>query len=246
MRACLVAVGSLFALGLGLMLSVPHVAAQKSAEKDKHDPANAVANLEVHKDVKATLFASEPLITNPTNIDIDPRGRVWLCDVVNYRGNNGKRPEGDRILILEADAEGKTSVKTFYQGRDIDSAIGLCVLGNKVIVSCSPNIWLFTFDETNDKILKKEALFTKTGGANLHSTSLGRMAALEPPAAAASATDRQAVIDIEQPVNSGRPFMEHGLRCDVDGSNFEVLGYNFITMKWPSIRSARSGSPQRR
>ena len=81
MRACLVAVGSLFALGLGLMLSMPHVAAQKAAEKDKHDPANAVDNLEVHKDLKATLFASEPMITNPTNIDIDARGRVWVCDV---------------------------------------------------------------------------------------------------------------------------------------------------------------------
>ena len=37
------------------------------------------------------------MITNPTNIDIDHRGRVWVCDVVNYRGHNGERPEGDRI-----------------------------------------------------------------------------------------------------------------------------------------------------
>ena len=54
------------------------------------------------------LFASEPMITNPTNIAVDARGRVWVCDVVNYRGNNGKRPEGDRILILE-DSDGDGS-----------------------------------------------------------------------------------------------------------------------------------------
>src|SRR5262249_44831362 len=99
MRVCLVAVGSLFVFGLGLSLSP--VVAQKAAPVDKHDPAAAVANLEIHKDLSATLFASEPKITNPTNIDIDARGRVWICDVVNYRGHNGKRPEGDRILILE-------------------------------------------------------------------------------------------------------------------------------------------------
>ena len=33
------------------------------------------------------------------NIDIDHRGRVWACEVVNYRPNRGKRKEGDRIVI---------------------------------------------------------------------------------------------------------------------------------------------------
>src|SRR6266545_2926616 len=129
----------------------------KGRDDGIHDPARAVANLDVHKDLQATLFASEPQITNPTNLDIDHRGRVWICDVKNYRGNNGSRPAGDRILILEdTDGDGKhDTVKTFYQGRDVDSAMGICVLGNKVIVSCSPNVLVFTFDE-NDKILKKE------------------------------------------------------------------------------------------
>ena len=50
-----------------------------------------------HKALQATLFASEPAITNPTNLDVDHRGRVWICDVKNYRGNNGKRPEGEKL-----------------------------------------------------------------------------------------------------------------------------------------------------
>ncbi len=31
----------------------------------------------------------------------DHRGRVWVCEVVNYRRHNGERAAGDRILILE-------------------------------------------------------------------------------------------------------------------------------------------------
>jgi putative membrane-bound dehydrogenase-like protein len=133
-----------------------------------HDPANAVKNLDVHPELEATLFAHEDVgpnvdidnggLTNPTNLDIDANGRVWVCDVMNYRGNNGKRPKGDRILIY--DTAGKS--KVFYQGKDIDSTMGICVLGNKVIVSAPANILVFTFDE-NDKITKKEFLFTKTG-----------------------------------------------------------------------------------
>jgi len=94
--------------------------------------------------------------TNPTNLDIDHRGRVWICDVKNYRGHRNSRPEGDRILILE-DTKGTgvaDKVTTFYQGRDVDSAMGICVLGNKVIVSASPNVLVFTSDE-NDKITRK-------------------------------------------------------------------------------------------
>src|SRR5262245_55995331 len=91
----------------------------------KHDPANAVANLEVHPELQATLFASEPMITNPVNLDIDHRGRVWICGVANCRGNSGKRPEGERILIIEDTAgDGKAdAVKTFYKTSNSESAM---------------------------------------------------------------------------------------------------------------------------
>ena len=43
------------------------------------------------------MFASEPQILSPTNIDVDHRGRVWVCEVVNYRvhARNNKRPQDD-------------------------------------------------------------------------------------------------------------------------------------------------------
>jgi putative membrane-bound dehydrogenase-like protein len=207
--------------------------------KDIHDPANAVANLDVHPELQATLFASEPAITNPTNLDIDYRGRVWVCDVMNYRGNNGKRPAGDRILILEdTDGDGKADkVKVFYQGRDVDSAMGICVLGNKVIVSCSPNILVFTFDE-NDKILKKEFLFTKTGQPqhdhSAHSFVFGPDGKLYwnfgNTGQSVHDKDGKPVVDLagNRVVDNGKPYFGGMVfRCNLDGSQFEVLAHNF-------------------
>ncbi|MEM6469295.1 MAG: ThuA domain-containing protein, partial [Planctomycetota bacterium] len=72
-----------------------------TAESDPRDPKNAVAGIEVADGLELTLSASEPLLKSLTNLDIDSRGRVWVCDVMNYRRNQGSRPEGDRILILE-------------------------------------------------------------------------------------------------------------------------------------------------
>jgi glucose/arabinose dehydrogenase len=134
-------------------------------QDERREVAAAVAGLDVAKGLEATLFAAEPMLLSPTNIDVDHRGRVWICEVVNYRTRNGTRKDGDRILILEdTDGDGRAdSRKVFYQGRDIDSAMGICILGKRVIVSCSPNVFVFTDEDGDEKADKKELLFTRTG-----------------------------------------------------------------------------------
>ena len=100
-RLCRITRFSLLAVPLALASTAP-----TASQADGPLPPNeALAALVAAEGLEAKLFASEPMITNPTNIAVDARGRVWVCDVVNYRGNNGKRPEGDRILILE-DSDG--------------------------------------------------------------------------------------------------------------------------------------------
>ena len=65
-------------------------------------------DFEMGEDLQVTLSSSEPDIVSLSNIDIDHRGRVWACDVVNYRPNRGKRAAGDRILIKEdLDGDGR-------------------------------------------------------------------------------------------------------------------------------------------
>jgi hypothetical protein len=54
--------------------------------------------LVVPEGLEATLFAAEPLLSSPSDIDVDSRGRVWVCEVLNYRGKKETRAEGDRIL----------------------------------------------------------------------------------------------------------------------------------------------------
>ena len=84
------------------------------SDDDKHDPKYAVGSLNVAPGLEATLFASEPMLTNPTDIDVDARGRVWVCEAYNYRPaitGNPTHKEGDRIMILEdTNGDGKADV----------------------------------------------------------------------------------------------------------------------------------------
>ena len=133
------------------------------------DPADGPETLDLADDLEATLFASEPLLSSPSDIDVDAKGRVWVCEVMNYRGKKNTRAEGDRILVLEdTDADGKADKQTvFHQGRDVDSALGICVIGEgpgrKVIVSCAPDVFIFHDDDGDLKADRRESLFTKIG-----------------------------------------------------------------------------------
>ena len=80
----------------------------------KHLPANALKSLVIAPGLKVQTMATEPTLINPTNIDVDDRGRVWVTEAYNYRfqiNNNKPRIEGDRILILE-DKDGDGHLET--------------------------------------------------------------------------------------------------------------------------------------
>ncbi|MCC9603248.1 NPCBM/NEW2 domain-containing protein [Stieleria sp. JC731] len=210
----------------------------------QREPENAVSGISVAKGLDLTLSASEPVLRSLTNLDIDTQGRAWVCDVMNYRGNNGSRPEGDRILILE-DTNGDgvmDETKTFYQGRDVDSAMGICVLdgpkGREVIVTASPNVWRFTDADGDDIPESKTAIFTGVGNPQ-HDHSghsflfgpdgklywnFGNTGEQVKDANGNTVIDihGRAVVDNGAPLYGGMPF-----RCDLDGSNFEVLAHNF-------------------
>src|SRR5690625_2118799 len=57
----------------------------KLSAEEKRSAENALAGIEVREGLEATLFASEDLLVNPTNMDIDVEGRVWVTEGYNYR-----------------------------------------------------------------------------------------------------------------------------------------------------------------
>ena len=220
------------------------------ASNSSHEPADAIGQLRVHPELDATLFAAEPMMLSPSNIDIDHLGRVWVCEVVNYRLFNNthfpERRDGDRILVLEdTDSDGKADKAcTFYQGRDIDSAHGICVLatpsghGTRALVSAGDSVF-YLIDEDNDlKADRKELLFTGIEGAEhdhgIHAFvfgsdgklyfNFGNMGKKIRNAQGQPIVDLAGnkVQDDRQPYQQGMVF-----RCNLDGSEFETLGWNF-------------------
>ena len=214
------------------------------SEQEKRNPEYALASMEVEEGLHLELFASEPMVTNPTNMAIDAKGRIWVCEARNYRlfanPDNTYDDSGDRILILEdTNGDGKADTsKVFYQGEDINSALGIVVLGNKVIVSVSPNVFIFTDENGDDLPDSKEILFQGIEGVDhdhgVHALVFGPDGRLYfnfgNNGKQLLDKNGEVVMDLhgQEIVANGKPYREGmAFRMNMDGTNLEVLGHNF-------------------
>ena len=164
------------ALGLAGLAAVQPtpVLAQVSAQE-------SARRLKAGSGLEATLWASEPMLANPTNMDIDSRGRVWVTEGLNYRlsrGRNGRfhrDQQADRIKILEdTDGDGKADKVTVFADKIFPVPMGIAVeeqfnpdgtyKGCRVYVGNSPDLLVFEDTDGDDKADKRSPLLTGFGG----------------------------------------------------------------------------------
>lgn len=134
-------------------------------------------------DLEVTVWASSPMLKNPTNLDFDPQGRIWVAEGVNYRGHYNRQPAGDRIVILEdSDGDGAADTQSvFVQEPALRAPMGVAVIGNKVVVSMAPDVIVYT-DVNGDRkfdpaVDKREVILSgfhgKSHDHTIHSVTVG-------------------------------------------------------------------------
>lgn len=233
-------------LPLALVLLISSLADAQPNKGGPLSPEDALKALKVADGFQVELFAAEPMLINPTSIDVDHKGRVWVAEAVNYRRKNFGRPilrkEGDRIVVLiDEKSEGKASkAVTFYQGEEIYGPLGVCVApypdgkGQKVFVCQSPDILVF---EDKDGDLKADGppkkFLTGFGGFDhdhgVHGINIGPDGKLYFTVGDSGVTGLQAADGKGKKWVSNTTDVQKGTvwRCDMDGTNLELIAHNF-------------------
>jgi len=161
---------------LPLVLLIPSLAFGWSPNETA--PEMPLESFVLPEGLEIVPWAVSPLLYNPTNMDVDQSGRIWVAEGVNYRSKKDRRPEGDRIMIIEdTDMDGQADKSSvFWQDPELVAPLGIAVFDNVVMVSQPPNLLKLTDKNRDGKFSEadgdtKEIFLTGFNGRN-HDHSL--------------------------------------------------------------------------
>lgn len=129
----------------------PSIYAEHVRTTDFQTPEEELKSFILPEGFKITLFASEPDISKPINMEFDHKGRLWVTQSSEYPIAAGKGEGADKITILEdTDGDGKADkIDDFV--KDLNIPIGILPMQDGVIAYSIPNIYYFK-DKNGDNI----------------------------------------------------------------------------------------------
>src|SRR5713226_3683541 len=115
-----------------------------SARAQIRDDLEALKTLKVPEGFEIRLFAGADICHNPTAIDVDIYGRVWVAEGMNYRSTFNKGPgpldpDADRVKVFEdTKGTGRADKVTVFCDKIPIVPMSICVAGDKMFTGVAP------------------------------------------------------------------------------------------------------------
>ena len=158
--------------GLSNLPSVPYPGPEKFADHIRttefQTPAQEQAGFKLPPGFEITLYASEPDIGKPINMDFDEQGRLWVTQSSEYPMAAAPTKGHDKITILEdTNGDGKADKFTPF-ATELNIPIGIIPVQKGAIAFSIPNIYKFTDDDGDGIAEDKKVLFGEFGHQDTH------------------------------------------------------------------------------
>jgi putative heme-binding domain-containing protein len=138
------------------------------AEIPEPDVEKELQSFTVADGFEVNLFAKDPMIANPINLNWDSRGRAWVSTSSTYPHIKPGRTPNDRIVILEdTNNDGVADHSTvFAEGLTVPHSV-MPVPGGAYV--CSTTEFFFLADNNGDDVVdSRRAVLTGFGNADVH------------------------------------------------------------------------------
>lgn len=118
---------------------------------------DALSTFQVAEGFKIELIASEPLISDPVDMEIDEYGRLYVVEMHGYPLD--KTGSGNIILLSDADGDGNMDKRTvFAEGLTLPTSVMRWKKG--IMVTDAPNILYFEDTDGDGKANLKDTILT--------------------------------------------------------------------------------------
>jgi putative membrane-bound dehydrogenase-like protein len=137
---------SLFSL---VLVAFAFIESADEASAQIRNDLDALKTMKVPDGFEIRLFAGADMVNNPTAIDVDIYGRVWVAEGKNYRSTFNKGPgpldpDADRIKVLEdTKGTGRADKVTVFTDKIPIVPMSICIAGDHAFVGVAPQFWRF-------------------------------------------------------------------------------------------------------
>lgn len=145
-----------------------HVLGQADATVPDPDPEKERRALQVADGFEVSLFAADPLLAKPIQMNFDPAGRLWVACSQTYPQIKPGQKADDKILVLEdSDGDGKADkVTVFADGLLIPT--GLEPGDGGVYVGASTELLHFSRPDGDKGPLRRRVVLSGFGTEDTH------------------------------------------------------------------------------
>lgn len=114
------------------------------------------------------LYASEPMIGKPMNMNFDAAGRLWVTQSYDYPYAAESQTGSDRITILEdTDQDGQADKFTVFAD-SLNIPIGIFPFNRAAVTYSVPGVYRFTDTDGDDRADNRKTLFGPFGFQDTH------------------------------------------------------------------------------
>ena len=137
-----------------LLLSLAHAEPPKEAAFKYLSPDEAISKMKSPEGFVVNAFAAEPDCQQPFAFTFDERGRIWLCENLNYETRRSDLynlgPQGRIVILTDTDGDGEMDERKVFKDK-IMFPTGIALGHGGVWVGSPPNL-LFIPDRNRDDI----------------------------------------------------------------------------------------------
>lgn len=127
------------------------------------EPADAPLSWKVKDGFAVELLANEPLVRDPIAVCFDERGRMFVCEMIDYSEMRDVVPHLGRISMLE-DKDGDGFFETSQVFADnLPWPTGLIWANGGLYVGATPDIWRFEDKDGDGKAEVRQKIYTGFG-----------------------------------------------------------------------------------
>lgn len=127
------------------------------------EPKEAIASWKLKKGFKLEFAAHEPQVVDPIAICFDEKGRMFVCEMIDYSEQRDVTPHLGRVSMLEdKDGDGYYETSTIFAD-NLAWPTGLIWANNQLFVIATPDIWSFKDADGDGKAERREKIYTGFG-----------------------------------------------------------------------------------